>query len=381
MKSKVFACTMRTSFKENMLQKLGRLIDSLEIGNSIKSGDLTAVKIHFGERGNTAFIRPIYIRQVVDKLKEIGARPFVTDANTLYVGTRANAVDHLQTAIENGFAYAVVNAPVTIADGLRGTSALEVRTGFEHVKTAWIAADIAEAGAYISVAHFKLHELAGFGGAIKNTGMGCASRRGKLAQHSNISPKIKSKKCIACGDCIGRCAQNAISLNEIEGKVRAVIDAEKCVGCADCILACRQGAIQVQWNESIPLFMKKMVEYTLATIKGKEDKSFFINFLTQISPACDCVPHADAPLVRDIGILASKDPVAIDQASADLLNQEAALAGNCLKTNTLSGEDKIRGVYPSIDWEIQLEYGERIGLGTRDYELIWLKEKNKVGEK
>jgi uncharacterized Fe-S center protein len=375
MKSKVFAVTMRTSFKENMFDKIDRLLEAVDLKKSIKERDLVAVKLHFGEKGNTAYIRPIYLRRVVDAVKALKAQPFLTDANTLYVGTRSNAARHLITAIENGFDYSVVGAPLTIADGLKGASVAEVDINLPNVKTAYIGRDVVDADALISVAHFKLHELSGFGGAIKNVGMGAASRRGKMDQHSGISPKVKNSKCIGCGDCVAHCAHKAISLKKINNKKKAKIDPEKCVGCAECILVCGQKAIQVQWAAKVPDFMKKMAEYTAACLKGKEMKSFFINFLTQISPACDCFGHADAPLVRDIGILASRDPIAIDQASADLVNQEPALAGTCLNSCTAPGEDKFRGVYPKIDWEIQLDHGQEIGLGTRDYQLVWLPDK------
>ena len=228
------------------------------------------------------------------------------------------------------------------------------------------------ADALISVAHFKLHDLAGIGGAIKNVGMGSASRRGKMAQHSGISPKVKSKKCIGCGRCMEHCAQTAIALVKKNEKDKALIDPKKCVGCAECLPVCPREAIQVRFDKAIPSFMKKMVEYTAAALSGKQGKAYFINFLTQISPACDCRPHADAPLVRDIGILASTDPVAIDQASTDLINQEPALPGNCLAEPCGPGEDKVRAVYNHIDWTVQLDYAESLGLGSRSYELEWL---------
>jgi uncharacterized protein len=372
MKSKVFAIDMRASDKENLLQKLARLLKTLELNRGIKPRDLTAIKLHFGERGNTSFIRPIFVRQVVDEVRAAGGLPFITDANTLYVGTRTNSAQHLQTAIENGFAFAVVNAPLTITDGLKGSSFTEVPINMNHVQTAYVGSDVVDADVLISLAHFKLHEVAGIGGAIKNVGMGCAARRGKMAQHADISPKVKAKICIACGTCLDNCAQQAISYKDHNGEAKAFIDPKKCVGCAECIAVCPEGAIMVQWSKSIPLLMKKMVEYTAATVKGKDGKCFYLNFVTQVSPACDCHPHADAPLVRDIGILASTDPVAIDKASADLINQEPGLPGNCLAKTPGPGEDKIKAVYPHIDWMIQLDYAREIGLGSTDYELIWL---------
>ncbi len=368
MASQVYYFDFRVTTKDTNFKKFGRLLETVDLKGIVqrkKKRPLVAIKLHFGEKGNTSFIRPIYVRQVVDKLWEYGGRPFVTDANTVYVGTRADAVDHLTTAIQNGFAYAVVNAPLVIADGLRGTAEVEVEIGQELFKSVFLGEAVVEAEALVSMAHFKLHELSGFGGAIKNVGMGCASRRGKLAQHSNIAPKVNQKKCTGCGDCVTHCAQEAINL-EAE---KAVIDPAKCVGCAECILVCPYGNIEIQWNESIPVFMKKMVEYTHGVLKGKQDRAVFVNFVTQVSPACDCYGHNDMPIVGDLGVLASRDIVALDQASADLVNLSPGHPGSCLKDMT-PGSDKFRDVYPQIDWEIQLDYAEKLGLGTRTYELV-----------
>jgi uncharacterized Fe-S center protein len=364
--NKVYFSDLRTSFKENIFLKLNRLLDGAGMDDTVAQRGLVAIKLHFGEKGNSAFIRPNFLRTIVDRVGALGASPFLTDANTLYAGTRGNSVSHLHTAVLNGFAYSVVGAPVIIADGLRGASFKAVDIAQECIQTAYIAKDIAEADGLISVAHFKGHELTGFGGTLKNLGMGCASRKGKMAQHSDVSPKIKKKKCVGCGDCVRHCASKAISLNE----KKATINAEKCVGCGECILICPNEAIDVSWSMDVPLLHKKMAEYTLAVLKGKEKNSFFINFLTDISPACDCYGHSDAPIVHDVGIVASKDPIAIDQASADLVNHQSGSSGSCLKEGLKPGEDKFRAVYPKIDWTIQLDHGKHIGLGSRNYELI-----------
>jgi uncharacterized Fe-S center protein len=232
----------------------------------------------------------------------------------------------------------------------------------------YIGTDIVEADALISVAHFKGHELSGFGGTIKNVGMGCASRKGKLAQHSGLSPQISSEACIGCGECQAHCAQHAISLMGD----KAQIDADACVGCGECILICPSEAIDVQWSQSIPVFLENMVEYTLGVLKQKSNKAFFINFITDVSPACDCYATNDAPIVKNVGVLASTDPVAIDQAAVDLVNAEPALAGTRLSTNTAPGEDKFKAIYPKVDWAVQLDYAEQLGLGTRAYELVKL---------
>lgn len=366
MKSKVYFINLRASFRENFVAKIDRLLKTAGLAETVLKRDLVAVKLHFGELGNTAFIRPVFLRRIVQSVKEAGGVPFLTDSNTVYAGTRSDSPHHLETAIKNGFAFSVVDAPIIIADGLRGRSETPVIINQKHFEKVYIGSDIVQADSLVAVAHFKGHELTGFGGTIKNLGMGCASRRGKLAQHSTLAPKIVSKKCIGCGDCAGHCSQNAISfVNK-----KAVIDQDKCIGCGDCIIICPNSAVQIQWNQSIPVFLENLVEYTMGVLKGKEGKTLFINFITDVSPACDCMPLNDAPIVRNIGVVASTDPVAIDQASVDLVNKEEAIKDSCIKTNTNPGEDKFRGIYPNVDWTIQLYYAESLGLGTREYELV-----------
>jgi hypothetical protein len=288
---------------------------------------------------------------------------------------RQEAISHLTTAFENGFAYSVVDAPVLIADGLRGNSAIKVRIDKPIFKTVSIAHEIYMADALISVAHFKGHELSGFGGTLKNLGMGCASREGKLSEHSNISPKVKAKACKGCELCLTTCAQEAILMQPHEPGVEnkrmiAFIDPKKCIGCGECILTCPTGAVQIRWNETIPTFQKKIVEYAYGAVQKKKGKVLYINFLTQISPACDCNGYSDTPIVNDIGILSSEDPIAIDQASVDLVNGEEGNRSSKLPKHWKPGEDKFRALYPEVDWSIQLAYGEEIGLGTKEYELI-----------
>lgn len=375
-KSTVYFIDLKATPKENLIAKLAKLMDAAGLQETFHKRDLVAVKLHFGELGNTAFIRPVFLRKIVQEIKKAGGEPFLTDANTVYAGTRSDAVSHLRTATANGFAYSVVEAPIIIADGLRGKSETVVRVDQKNFKEVYIGSAIVQADALISVAHFKGHELSGFGGTIKNLGMGCASRKGKLAQHSTVSPAVKTKKCVGCGDCIPHCSQEALALIE----KKAVLDSEKCIGCGECILICPNEAIQIQWNQSVPVFLENMVEYTMGVLKAKAGRSLFINFLTDISPACDCYSHNDAPIVRDIGILASKDPVAIDQASVDLVNQESALPGAALKINRAAGEDKFKGIYPYVDWPHQLAYAESLGLGSRAYELVAVQNTNAKAE-
>ncbi len=372
MKSQVFFADLKSSQK-NLLDKLDFLLRHADLKGKIHEKDLVAIKLHFGEKGCTAFIRPLFLRRVVDQVRRCQGKPFLTDTNTLYMGTRSEATSHLATAYQHGFAYSVVDAPIVIADGLRGNSAVKVRIDKPLFKTVSIAHEIYMADALLCATHFKGHELCGFGGALKNLGMGCASREGKLSQHSEISPKVKEKSCSSCRRCLRWCPVEAISFlsPKIERKQGvASIDPKRCIGCGECILTCPTGAIQIQWNQSTLLFQKKMVEYAYGATQRKKGKAIYLNFLTQITPSCDCNRFSEIPIVNDIGILSSEDPVAIDQASVDLVNREDGNKASKLQRNWNPGEDKFRAIYPEVDWSIQLAYGEEIGLGTRNYELV-----------
>ncbi len=366
--SNVFFADMRASHKENLFDKISRLLTLCGLGQRVQTGDLTAVKIHFGEKGNSAFIRPIFVRRVVDELKKLGAKPFLTDSSTLYPGERKEAVSALTCAIENGFAYAVVSAPLIISDGLRGVTETTVPVAGELLKEVYIGTEIVEADALVALSHFKGHELTGFGGAIKNLGMGCASRKGKLVQHSTVAPRVTAKHCTGCGICIRACAHDAICITD---RV-AAIDAEKCAGCSRCITVCPTKAVAIQWNAASELVMRKMAEYAIGAVANKQGKTIFLNFITQVSPACDCYGHCDAPIVNDIGICASTDPVALDQACADLVNNARGNEGSALKSGHEPGGDKFRGVWPDIPWQVQLEHAEKVGLGSRTYTLVKL---------
>ncbi len=366
--AKVFFADMRASHKENLFDKISRLLTLCGLAQRVGEGDLTAVKIHFGEKGNSAFIRPIFVRRVVDELKKLGARPFLTDSSTLYPGERKEAVSALSCGIENGFAYAVVQAPLIISDGLRGVTETTVQVSGELLHEVYIGTEIVEADALVALSHFKCHELAGFGGAIKNLGMGCASRKGKLVQHSTVAPVVAARHCTGCGICIRACAHDAI---QISNKV-AAIDPVTCTGCSRCITVCPTKAINIQWNEAADLVMKKMAEYATGAVANKQGKTVYLNFITQVSPACDCYGHCDAPIVNDIGICASTDPVALDQACADLVNGARGNQDSALKTGHEPGGDKFRGCWPEIPWQVQLEHAEKVGLGSRKYELVKL---------
>ncbi|MBN1142106.1 MAG: DUF362 domain-containing protein [Deltaproteobacteria bacterium] len=367
MKSTVFFADTQSGPNENLHDKVVRLMEEAQIGALVRPGDLTAVKTHFGEKGGHAYVRPTFLRCIVDRLKRCGAAPFITDSCTLYPGERKEAVSALRCGIENGLAFAVVGAPLILCDGLRGHSGRKVAVRGEILSEVEIGEAILDADSMVVVSHFKGHELTGFGGAVKNLGMGCSSRLGKMDQHSSVAPRVSEEACTACRRCLKACAHGAILM---EGKAR--IDPARCVGCARCIGVCPEKAIRIQWNESSDLAMKKMAEYALGAMDGKQGKALFINFIMQVSPECDCYGFSDAPIVPDIGIVAGADPVAVDQAAADLVNASPGLPGTALKSGREPGGDKFRGVHPAIDWETTLAHGEKIGLGSRRYELVRL---------
>jgi uncharacterized Fe-S center protein len=327
----------------------------------------TAVKIHFGEPGNLAYIRPNYVARLIKLLKTLGAKPFLTDANTLYSGGRSNAVDHLQSAMENGFNTIATHCNIIIADGLKGTEYREIKLDGEYCKTPKIGSAIADADIFISLNHFKGHEQAGFGGALKNIGMGSASVGGKLEMHSNSQPKIIKKNCITCGVCVRYCAHSAITIvNRC-----AEIDYNKCVGCGQCVALCQyDSAVLGKWDTSENLNCK-IAEYSKAVLRGKPH--FHVNFIMNVSPECDCWNHNDVAIVSDIGIAASFDPVALDMACADLVKKAPVNVYSALQQkhehHDLIGEDKFKLVHPNANWLVGLQHAEKIGLGTANYEL------------
>jgi uncharacterized protein len=364
----VFHASMRANLRRNMLDKVDLLLDHLGLPKTLGPQHLVAVKCHFGEHGNTAFLRPVYVRHVVEAIKKTGARVFVTDTNTLYRGSRADAVAHLETAAYNGFTHHTLGAPLVIADGLRARSAEAVAISGAYFDSVPIAEAIVRADAMVVLSHFKLHEATGFGGAIKNLGMGCAAREGKLAMHSAVSPRVDPAKCTGDAICVRACTFNAIRL--VDGV--AVIDEDICTGCAECLGACPHGAIAPRFNQELLRLAEYMAEYAQGAVADKPGGTYFLNFMTAISPACDCYPMADAPIIADQGIFASLDPVAIDQACLDALQNAPGLPGTALKTALNPGDDKIADIYPKLPYRAQLEHGERIGLGKRDYELTSL---------
>lgn len=360
--SKVYFTNMRTSYNNNMLDKLRNLLLKSDFKDIDFKDKFVALKIHFGEYGNLAYIKPNYVKIVSDLIKEKGGHPFITDASTLYSGNRSDAISHMKVAELNGFNYITTGCPTIIADGLRGNNFKELIVNLKHCSTLKIASAIREADIVISLNHFKGHEQAGFGGALKNLGMGCGSKLGKLEMHSGSKPIIDEDKCVSCSLCLENCNQKAINMY---GKAK--IDYDKCVGCGECIVVCPQKAISQTEKAQSKILNEKIAEYTYGVLKDKE--SFHINFIMNVSPNCDCWNSNDLPIVPDIGILASLDPVAIDKASADLVNKAEVIKGSVLDQIDNNG-DKFECIHGNIDYMSGLLYAEELKLGTINYELI-----------
>ena len=391
--SKVYFCDLHTHMGDGLPNKLKRLIKAAGIGQIDFENKFVAIKMHLGEPGNLSYLRPNYARAVVDVVRELGGKPFITDCNTLYVGGRKNALDHLDSAYANGFNPFQTGCHTIIADGLRGLDEVEVPVeGGEYVKNAKIGRALMDADVVISLTHFKGHEQAGFGGAMKNLGMGGGSRAGKMEQHAAGKPSVSQKRCIGCRQCEKICAHSAFSFDQTHehefanGKVREVhvasIDHSKCVGCGRCIAVCNQDAIRPDYNQAAEVLNYKIAEYTKAIVDGRP--CFHISLAIDVSPNCDCHDENDKPIVGDIGFFASFDPVALDQACIDAVQAAVPLPDteytHMHKKLEEAGEldeahanDKFHITHPDTDWKSCIDHAEKIGIGTREYELIRLK--------
>ncbi|MBO7547556.1 MAG: DUF362 domain-containing protein [Bacteroidales bacterium] len=374
-KAKVYFTDFRTpAYGEPLPKKLQRLLKTAGIGDIDFDGKFVAIKIHFGEHGNLSFLRPNYARAVVDLVRELGGKPFLTDCNTMYPGYRKNALEHLYCAWENGFTPLAAGCPILIADGLKGTDDVAVPVaGGEYVKEAFIGRAVMDADIFISLNHFKGHEDAGFGGAIKNIGMGCGSRAGKKDQHSSGKAQIDAALCRGCRKCQKECANGGLVY---DAERRKMTVSDNCVGCGRCLGACNFDAISFSnWN-AVEMLGRKMAEYAKAVVDGRPN--FHISLIVDVSPNCDCHQENDAPILPDIGMLASFDPLALDQACVDLCQaatplRNSQLGDNIAKPGFHDHHDHFKNNNPVSDWTACLAQAEKIGLGTRDYELVTLK--------
>jgi len=365
--SDVFFSDMRVTFTENLQQKLTRLITEAGLDRLDMDRKYVAVKMHFGEPGNLAFLRPNWAKTVADFVKRQGGKPFLTDCNTLYVGGRKNALDHLDSAYLNGFSPLSAGCHCIIADGLKGTDEVMVPvTGGEYVKEAKIGRAIMDADIILSLTHFKGHENTGFGGALKNLGMGCGSRAGKMEMHNAGKPRVTHKLCIGCGMCVRNCAHGAAVVKE----KKASIDQDKCVGCGRCIGVCPMDAVRAGWDESNVVLNRKIAEYTKAVIDGRPH--FHISLVVDVSPYCDCHSENDAPIVPNLGMFASFDPVALDKACADAVLSAPPNPGSVLfdRGHDPNDPDHFHRVHPETHWLSALEHAEKLGIGSMEYRLV-----------
>lgn len=374
--SKVYFTDFRTSYMgESMPAKLKRLVKTAGIENIDFNGKFVAIKMHFGELGNVSYLRPNYAKAIVDVVKELGGKPFLTDCNTMYPGFRKNAIEHLYCAWENGFTPMTVGCPVIIADGLKGTDTIEVPVeGCEYTEKALIGRAVMDADIIISLSHFKGHELTGFGGTIKNIGMGCGSRAGKKDMHSNSKPFIHEDICRGCRRCQSECANGGLVYDSEKKKMH--VDESFCVGCGRCLGACNFDAIEFKQDQAVSILDAKMAEYTKAVVSGRDN--FHISLIVDVSPFCDCHSENDAPIIPDIGMFASFDPVALDQACVDACIKMEPMPNSLLHDHLcqegfVDQHDHFKNVKPDSDWRNQLIHGEKIGLGSREYELITMK--------
>ena len=367
MASKVYFADLRADVHENLQQKLTRLMKTAGMGDIDFQDKFVAIKLHFGEPGNLAFLRPNWARTVADFVKERGGKPFLTDCNTLYVGGRKNALDHMDSAMLNGFNPMTTGCQIIIGDGLKGSDEVEVPVvGGEYVKNAKIGRAVMDADVFISLTHFKGHEEAGFGGCLKNIGMGCGSRAGKMEQHNAGKPHVAQKHCIGCGQCRKICAHGAPIIEN--GK--AHIDHDKCVGCGRCIAVCPKDAVRIDWDETTTNLNCKIAEYTKAVVDGRP--CFHISLVIDVSPNCDCHAENDMAIVPNVGMFASFDPVALDMACVDAVNAQTPLRGSAADDAHAKAHvhDHFQRLHPDTNWRSCLEHGEKIGIGTRDYELV-----------
>ena len=362
--SNVYYTNMRTTLTENLLQKLERLVKKAGMMDIDFNNKYTAIKIHFGEPGNLAYLRANYSKVLVDLIRSRGGKVFLTDCNTLYVGRRKNALDHLDAAYENGYNPFTTGCHIMIADGLKGTDEALVPIDGEYVKEAKIGRAIMDADIIISLTHFKGHEATGFGGALKNLGMGSGSRAGKMEMHNAGKPFVHTDKCVGCGACQRNCAHGAITVLER----KASIDTNKCVGCGRCIGACPVDAVDSMCDEANDILNRKIAEYTLAVLKGRPN--FHVSLVVDVSPNCDCHSENDAPIVPNVGMFASFDPVALDMACVDAVNRQPVLAGSFLSEQEHHSHDHFINTHPDTNWETCIDHAVKLGLGNKEYNLI-----------
>ena len=331
---------------------VSRLFQAAGFHDCIIEKDMVGIKLHVGEKGNSTHIRPEWVKPVIEGIRSKNALPFITDTCVLYKSQRDNAVKHLILAAEHGFDMAGLNVPMIIADGLNGSDEKCVPIKGTHQREVSVASTAVDANSLIFLSHITGHVAVGFGGTIKNMGMGFASKKGKLRQHAAMKPEIDERTCTGCGMCIKWCPADAIAM---KGDV-ACIDSDQCIGCGECMAVCRFNAVTHDWNKDSRLLQEIMAEHALGVVTGKEGRVGYFNFLVNVTKDCDCWDVEQKALFPDIGVIAGTDPVALDTAALDLIEKR-------------TGKSLREWGYPDIDLRIQIRHAEAVGMGTTNYEL------------
>jgi uncharacterized Fe-S center protein len=329
-----------------------KILDGLKktgFAQTVKKNEFIGLKIHFGEKGNKSYINPSLLVSVARFLKKRGAKPFFFETNTLYRGNRLNAVDHINLAYKHGFGK--LDIPVIIGDGIKGNNSIEVEVNKKHFQKCFVAQVLEDIDALVVLSHFTGHMLTGFGGSVKNLGMGCASRRGKMDQHCQVSPQIHGSKCVKCGLCVRICPVGAIEKKE---KAYCILK-DKCIGCAQCISVCPTGAVGLIWSEEYDLISEKMAEYAFAAARNR--RCVYVNFCLYLTKECDCMNKEKKGFLPDLGILFSDDPVSVDKASIDLILKR-------------ENQDVLTQIHPKTNYLHHLQYAKSIGLGSLEYKLV-----------
>ncbi len=367
--SEVFMADMvlkELSIKESPLTKVKELLKRIKIEEIVEKGDVVAIKTHLGSEGGFRIVRPPFIKKVVEVIKELGGKPFVTDT------CRPPSLDYLEIANMQGINHLSIGAPVIIADGIKGEDYRVVKINGLVLKEVKVASAIADADAMIVITHAKGHRISSYGGALKNLGMGCVCHSEKRHIHSVLGgelPQWDSTRCELCGICVSSCDHGAISIKDN----KVIIDEDKCVRCYRCVWVCPTRALS--WSKKgLDRFLMALVDAAAAVISTfKRGKIGYLNFVMDVTFACDCTPWSTIPIVPDQGILASTDIVAIEKASLDLINQAPGIPGQIGPGGRIKaldkGENKFLRIYRT-DPYIQVKYAERLGLGSSHYKLI-----------
>jgi uncharacterized protein len=333
---------------------VGRLFDRADVLGFAGPNDRIAVKVHVGEVGLTTALPPEIAAVAARRLRARGAQPFFTDTSVLYAGRRSHGPGHAEVAAEHGYTLERAGAVFVPADGLVGNVEVPIPIGGRHYESVGIAEAIAHSNGAVIVSHATGHMVAGFGATLKNLGMGCSARKGKLLQHSDTKPFIKESSCAACAVCVEHCPTGALSLGS-DGRIR--LDESICTGCGECLAHCRHGAIAFRWDIAPAVLQEKMVEHALGVARALKGKLVCLLGIVNLTQHCDCWAEGSPRVAADIGFALSKDPVALDQAALDLVER-----ANGRRLDELS--------FPEIDGRVQLAYAEAVGLGRRAYELI-----------